>query len=146
MRVWFSLVVLVFAVAGAAQPAPAVPPLTTTADARKVADRAVALFQQEKLSEGYDVLKPHWPLAPVEIDSLANQTETQWPMVKQRFGASIATEFISEKKAGASFVQYVYLQKFERHAIRWVFVFYRPKDAWIVNSFSFDDSVSLLFQ
>lgn len=43
-------------------------------DARKVADQAVALFAQEKFAEAYGSLKPYWPLAAVEIDNLANQT------------------------------------------------------------------------
>lgn len=145
MKSLFAVCALTFALSAAAQEVTAVPPLATAADARKLADKAIVLFQQEKLAEGYAVLEPYWPLPEVEIDSLANQTATQWPMVKQRFGASLATEFIAEQKAGSSFVQFIYLQKFERHAMRWIFVFYKPGDRWIVNSFSFDDSVSLLF-
>jgi hypothetical protein len=95
---------------------------------------------------GYETLKPYWPLASVEIDNLANQTNTQWPMVKQRFGTSIATEFIKETKAGDSLARFVYLQKFQNHAIRWVFTFYKPKDRWIINGVSFDDRLDLLFE
>jgi hypothetical protein len=116
------------------------------ADARKVADKAVALFRQEKIVEGYAGLKPYWPLPPVEIDNLANQTNTQWPMVKQRFGSSIATEFVEEKRVGESFARYVYLQKFRNHAIRWIFMFYKPSDRWVINSVAFDDRVGLLFE
>lgn len=115
------------------------------AEARQLADRVVALFVEEKIVAGYDLLKPYWPLAPVEIDSLANQTGTQWPVVKQRFGASLASEFISARQAGQSLVELVYLHKFERHAIRWVFVFYKPADRWLINGVSFDDSIELLF-
>lgn len=116
------------------------------AEARKVSDKAVALFQQEKIVAGYASLKPYWPLSSVEIDNLANQTNTQWPMVKQRFGTSIATEFIKESKAGESFARFIYLQKFENHAIRWVFTFYKPKDRWIINGVSFDDRLDLLLE
>lgn len=141
-RLAFAICILSLAVSAAAQdPAP----LTTTADARKLADKAVALFQQEKFAQGYAALKPYWPLAEVEIDSLANQTTTQWPVVKQRFGASIGHEFISEKSVGKSFIQYIYIQKFERHAVRWLFTFYKPKDQWIVNACSFDDTISAFF-
>ena len=115
-------------------------------EARKVADKAVALFKEEKMVEGYNVVKPFWPLPPVEIDSLANQTATQWPMVKQRFGASLSTEFIVETKAGQSIAQLVYLHKFERHALRWVFVFYKPADRWLINSVSFDDKIDQLLR
>lgn len=120
--------------------------VATVAEARKVADKAVGLFKEEKFVEGYEFLKPYWPLPPVEIDSLANQTNTQWPVVRQRFGKSLATEFVTEKKVGTSFIQYIYLQKFQRHAIRWVFVFYRPADRWLINSVSFDDGISVMFE
>lgn len=115
-------------------------------EARKLADSAVALFKDEKMVEGYNALKPFWPLAPVEIDSLANQTATQWPLVKQRFGTSLSTEFIVETKAGQSLAQLVYLHKFERHALRWVFAFYKSADKWLINSVSFDDSIGQLLQ
>lgn len=141
-RLALAALLLVVALTAAGQDAP---PLTTTADARKLADKAVALFQQGKFAEAYGALKPYWPLAAVEIDSLANQTETQWPVVRQRFGASIGSEFISEKKVGNSFVQFIYIQKFERHALRWLFTFYKPTDRWIVNGASFDDTISAMF-
>jgi hypothetical protein len=113
-------------------------------EARKVTDEAVAMLKQEKFESAYATLKPYWPLPSVEIDNLANQTSTQWPVVKQRFGASIGTEFISEAKAGESYARFIYLQKFDNHAIRWVFTFYKPKDRWVVNGVSFDDRIELL--
>lgn len=118
----------------------------TLADARKIADQAVSLFAVEKFTEGYGSLKPYWPLAAVEIDSVANQTTTQWPIVRQRFGTTIGTEFVRQVEGGSSFARFIYLQKFQNHAIRWVFTFYKPKERWIVNGVSFDDQVQLLFQ
>ena len=119
--------------------------LATLVEARKVSDRAVALFAKEKFAEGYGSLKPYWPLPAVEVDSLANQTNMQWPLVRQRFGPSIGTEFVNEAQAGASFGRFIYLQKFQNHAVRWVFTFYKPKDRWIINGVSFDDQVHQLF-
>ncbi|MDQ8020918.1 MAG: hypothetical protein REI94_03710 [Moraxellaceae bacterium] len=118
----------------------------TLADARKTADTAVAFFVQEKVVAGYGVLKPYWPVPGVEVDNLANQTNTQWPMLKGRFGQSLRSEFVKECKAGESLARFVYLQKFQNHALRWVFTIYKPKDKWVFNSVSFDDNVGVLFQ
>lgn len=126
--------------------AAAVPNLTTVAATRQLADKAVAFVKQEKFPEAYDLLKPYWPLPAVEIDGLANQMNTQWPMVKQRFGASLATEFVRTRKVGESFIEYTYIQKFERHALRWKFVFYKPVDHWLINAVSWDDEVRQLFE
>jgi hypothetical protein len=119
--------------------------LATLSEARKVSDRAVALFVQEKFAEGYGSLKAYWPLPAVEIDNLANQTNMQWPIVRQRFGTSIGTDFVRQIDGGSSFARFVYLQKFQNHAVRWVFTFYKPKDQWIINAVSFDDKIELLF-
>ena len=111
-------------------------------------DRAASGDRADYLArtEAYDAVKPYWPLPAVEIDGLANQMNTQWPMVKQRFGTSLAIEFVHTKKVADSFVEYTYLQKFERHALRWVIVLYKPADHWLINAVSWDDSVSLLFE
>jgi hypothetical protein len=116
------------------------------AEAKRATDRAVELFASEKFAEGYGLLKAYWPLPPVEVDNLANQTNIQWPLVRQRFGATIGTEFVSQSEGGASLARFIYLQKFQNHAIRWVFTFYKPKDRWIVNGVSFDDQLHLLLK
>jgi len=120
--------------------------LATLSDARKLSDKAIALFQKEQIDAGYATLQPYWPLNAVEIQNLANQTTTQWPMIKGRFGPSISTEFISESKVGESLARFVYLQKFKNHAIRWVFIFYKPEEKWVINSFSFDDQLHQQFE
>lgn len=38
-----------------------------------------------------------------------------------------------------------YIGKFERHIVRWVFTFYRPKDQWMVNAITWDDDIDALF-
>lgn len=120
--------------------------LATVGDTKKLSQNAAALFGQEKIVEGFSSFKPYWPLPPVEIDGLINQTNIQWPMVKQRFGKSVGIELVKEYKIGTSFIRYVYLHKFENHAIKWVFTFFKPKNVWVVNAVSFDDSIDVLFE
>lgn len=76
-----------------------------------MAEQAVGLFSEEKFVEGYDLLKPYWPLPAAEVDNMANQT----------------------------------LQKFQNHAIRWVFVLYKPQKRWMINGVFFDDQLKELF-
>jgi hypothetical protein len=120
--------------------------LQSPADARALSDQAAALFKDEKFVEGFALLKESWTLPPVEIDGLVNQINTQWPVVRQRFGPALGVEFAKEEKAGNSFLRYTYIHKFQNHAIRWVFTYYKPKESWLVNSVTFDDQVQELFQ
>ena len=119
--------------------------LSSIANARAVADATMEKFGLEEFERGYESLKPYWPLPIVEIDNLSNQTRTQWPLVQQRFGKSLGTEFIKEEKVGEAFVRFTYIQKFERHAVRWLFVFYKPKSEWLINGVTFDDQIGRLF-
>ena len=146
MRIVVSLWLVMFTTCLAAEEPTPQKTLASAAEARKVAEQTMALVKQEKFAEAYGTVKPFWPLPAVEIDGLANQMNTQWPMIQQRFGKSLTTEFVNERTVGESFIRYTYLQKFERHAVRWTFVFYKPKDRWLVNSVSWDDGVNQLFE
>lgn len=146
MRIVVSLWLVMLTTSLAAEEPTLQKTLASAAEARKVAEQTMALVRQEKFAEAYGTVKPFWPLPAIEIDGLANQMNTQWPMIQQRFGKSLATEFVNERTIGESFIRYTYLQKFERHAVRWTFVFYKPKEGWLVNSVSWDDGVSQLFE
>jgi hypothetical protein len=50
-------------------------------------------------------------------------------------------ELISQKSAGTSLVIYSYLVKHENQPVRFIFMFYRPKDQWELYRFNYDDSM-----
>lgn len=120
--------------------------MQSVSETRALSDQASLLFKDEKFTEGFALLKPNWPLPAVEIDGLINQINIQWPIVRQRFGTAVGIEFAKEETIGSSFVRYTYIHKFQNHAIKWVFIFYKPKDVWLVNAVSFDDQYQTLFQ
>jgi len=119
--------------------------LKTEEETRKYADSIVAKAGEGETKEAFELTKKHWPLSPDEIDNLAYQTESQLKMAKARFGDMIGHEFIMEEKIGKSFVRYQYIVKFEKHAVRWMLIFYKPKDEWVLNMVSWDDQIQLLF-
>ena len=47
-------------------------------------------------------------------------------------------EKITEQNAGKDYKQLVYLVKYERQPIRFIFELYNPKEKWIVLNFSYD--------
>lgn len=118
----------------------------SSAEARALSDKASILFKDEKFAKGFALLKPNWPIPTVEVDSVVNQINMQWPIVRQRFGTAVGIEFAKEETIGNSFIRYTYIHKFQNHAIKWVFVFYEPKDEWLVNAVSYDDQYQTLFR
>lgn len=121
-------------------------PLKTIEDTKALSTDMVKHFVKSEFDEGLALVKPLWPLPEVEIDGLANQIRTQWPVVEQRFGKPTGFELVRTEKIGNSFVRHYYLHKFENHAIYWQVSFYRPLDKWMVNGVTFKDSLESLYQ
>ncbi|RMI14195.1 MAG: hypothetical protein D6681_05385 [Calditrichaeota bacterium] len=113
---------------------------------KAISDEIMQYFVKEEFVQGFDIAKKYWPLPPVEIEGLINQINTQWAIVRQRFGKSIGMEFIREERIGKSFVRYYYLHKFEKHALCWSFTYYKPGDEWVMNSVNFQDKFEFLFE
>jgi len=121
-------------------------PLTSEKDAKDLADKFMNLVGKGSYREAFDQVKLHWPLPAPEIDNMAYQTETQLKMVTERFGKLLGQEFIQSNSIGKSYLRYIYIQKFENHATRWMVVFYRPSKEWKVNAINWDDQTHELFK
>lgn len=120
-------------------------PITDVQGTKKLCGSAAEAFGKGDARGSFDILKAHWPLPKQEIENLSYQTETQLKMVASRFGNTIGSDFISTKVAGDSFVQHTYIGKYDKHAVRYICVFYKPKDHWVVNAVYWDDQTPLLF-
>ncbi|WP_028109130.1 hypothetical protein [Ferrimonas futtsuensis] len=121
-------------------------PLNTIEDTKTLSENMVKHFLKNEFDQGLALVKPLWPLPEVEIDGLANQIRTQWPIVEQRFGQPTGYEHVRTEKIGDSFVRHYYLHKFQNHAIYWQVSFYRPNDKWVVNGVTFKDMLEPLYQ
>ena len=135
----FTVIVLAFAFPTSASAG------LTVEETEKLSDRAMQHFVDEDFEAGYKLLRPNWPIPGVEIDGLINQTQQQWPLISNRFGASIGYELIKSSTAGESLRRMIYIHKFEKHFVTWVFVFYKAKDSWQINSVSFTDQILMPF-
>lgn len=119
--------------------------LTTTEETRQACAVAAEKFASKEIDAAFDGLSAHWPLPKEEITALAYKTRSQLDMVAQRFGAVIAAEHLDSDAIGTSLIKHLYLIKFEKHAVRFAGLFYKPHDEWKVNSVTWDDSISALF-
>lgn len=98
-----------------------------------------------KLREGMERLTPYVLFPAREMDAQLSQVEMQMPMVLQRYGKPVGFELVKVETAGDSLIQYAYLQKFEKHALVWRFIFYQSNGQWMLNHWSFDDKIKMLF-
>jgi len=109
---------------------------------KRIAENIISQIEQGKVDEAFTQLKIYWPLAPGEIDDLLAHTKEQRKLVKERFGQALSVEFIRTEEVGTSLVRHTFIEKFERHALRWQLSFYKPSNHWIVNTIYWDDKVS----
>lgn len=120
-------------------------PLTSEKEAKELAEQFMNLIAKGSYHEAFDQVKSYWPIPAAEIDNMAYQTGEQLKMASERFGKLLGQEFIQSNSIGKSYIRYIYIQKFENHAARWMIVFYRPSTEWKVNLIYWDDKTHDLF-
>jgi hypothetical protein len=59
-------------------------------------------------------------------------------VLKQSVGEYLGNELISQKNAGKSLYYFSYLVKFDQQPVRFIFMFYKPKNDWVIYHFKFD--------
>jgi hypothetical protein len=133
---------LTLTVAFAQVHAQGVPSMT---DLRKVTDAAMVKVGSGDIEGGLKEIRPFTVIPSAEFDAMMGQLPLQLPGITARFGSSIGQEFIKEDRLGDSLVRLVYVNKFEKHAMRWLFYCYKGKGGWVVNTFRFDDKWHELF-
>ena len=99
-----------------------------------------------EIKQAFKKIKPYWPIPAHEVDAIVYQVETQSGQITSRLGQPLSMEVAKTYKIGKSFYREVYLLKYEKHAMCWVFTFYKPKNKWLVNSVVFCDIFERLFE
>lgn len=113
--------------------------------ASKLVEQVMAKVGSGDLEGGLLIIKPYVIMPEAEINVLIEQAKLQLPLAQGRFGKVIGAEFVAERSLGKSLYQVVYLQKFEKHAMRWRFLFYSVNGKWMLDALNYDDKIHLLF-
>ena len=119
--------------------------LKDAGEARRLTDRVMAKVGEGDIAAGLQLVKPVLVVPAPEFNSLLEQLKTRLPAMSKRFGKSIGYEFIREDKIGENLLRIVQIHRFENHAMRWSFYFYRGKNGWVLNTFKTDDDIKQLF-
>jgi hypothetical protein len=119
--------------------------LPTLTAAKEVTDKAMTMIAGNDLEGGLKLLKPYLVIPTAEFDVMLGQAKMQLPVISQRFGNSVGKEFIREDKVGDSLARFIFTQKFEKTVTRWLFFYYKSPSGWVLNTFTYDDNLQLLF-
>ena len=94
---------------------------------------------------GLELARPYLAVPTGQFDVLVGQLEMQGPLQAANYGKSIGYELLRNDTVGDSLMRTVYMQKFERHAVFWIFLFYRGGDGWLLSEVSYSDVLSSAF-
>ncbi len=121
--------------------------LKDLSEVRKFADSTMQLIGKGDIRGAFNSLKPYWAGVPdAEIEVAISKTLDQRKLVSSRFGRTLGAHFVDQQVVGDSVARLVYIEKYEKHIIRWQLYFYRPGDRWQFNTFNFDDQIGALFR
>src|ERR1051326_4702589 len=109
--------------------------------ASKLVEQVMAKVGAGDLEGGLSLAKPYLVMPEAEVNAIIEQAKLQQPLMQARFGKPVGAEFVAEKNLGKSLYGVLYLQKFEKHALRWRFVFYSASGKWTLNAVNFDDKI-----
>lgn len=114
--------------------------------AKQLAKSVMEQVAKGQIESGIKILKPYLIIPEHEFEGMLSTFRMQAPAMEQRFGKTIGTEFIKIEETGDSLMLIMYIQKFEKHLMRWKFYFYKPQDGWVLNTFNTDDNIQMMFK
>jgi hypothetical protein len=120
--------------------------LPSKAKAKELAKSVMTEISKGNIEAGIQLTKPYLVVPEHEFLALIDQMKMQQPTINQRFGKTISVEVAAIEEVGESLMLVLYLQKFDRHVLRWKFYFYKPRNEWVLNTFTFDDQIHSMFQ
>ena len=120
--------------------------LKDKAQTQELSKKVTALFQEKKVSECFKQLSIYWPMPQNEIDGLQENTIKYLNIISERFGKAIGTLKIKDETISDIAIRETYFVRYERHAVRLIFTYYKNDNGWILNSFSWDDSFATEFK
>jgi hypothetical protein len=124
--------------------------LSVKAAGLKVTPKELCDSFMEKIAAGkpkdaFELLKPHFPIEELNLNNLLVQAEGHIPTFKEKYGEMLGFELVKKQEAKELFMELTYILKFEISAVRWVFMFYKPKKSWIVNMIHYDEKQDEIF-
>jgi hypothetical protein len=119
--------------------------LKSEAEIRPFADSVMAKVGAGDVSGAFALMKPYTIIPSSEFEATASNSKAQRELVGTRFGSAAGYEFVDQAKVGQSLLRLTYIEKTQRHALPWMFYFYRSPEGWVLNSFLWNDNMPGLF-
>lgn len=121
--------------------------LNSEKEMKAISEKALERLMRGE-TDGFDLLRAHGvDLGDKEAaDRFARSLADRVKVFIRKWGKPLELKPISRQTVGGCLCRYVYLVKYEKNVLRWVFTYYRPGDSWLFFRLDFNDDVNALFE
>jgi len=119
--------------------------LKSEEEINRLVEHSVQLFKDKKISESFTLLTPYWPMPQNELNTLEIQTQKYMDLMLTRFGEPVDYLKLKEQHLKNFAIKITYIIRFEKHAVRLIYIFYNSGKGWILNTFHWDDQFAAEF-
>ncbi|MRT31543.1 hypothetical protein [Herbaspirillum sp. CAH-3] len=120
--------------------------LKSETEVRALADKVMAQAGAGRTDDAYGLLSPYALVDIRAFEGARTNARNARMAIEALVGNSVGYEFIRSEKVGESLLKLTYIEKTERQAIPWMFIFYKAPAGWAVSSFSNGANVDALFE
>lgn len=119
--------------------------LADEAALRAFGDKVMQQVAKGDHAKALELLKPY-SLQPAEdFKTTAEASQASRAQHAQRYGKPVGFAFVSQRKVADSVLRLLYMEKTEKHALPWAFIFYKTPKGWMLSSFGWNDRLPQFF-
>jgi hypothetical protein len=98
-----------------------------------------------EIDNAFARIRPYFPMPAGEFESLVSRTKNQLKGNERELGSILGYEFVKEERVEDFLIRFTFVIKHDVTVTRWRFLYYKPEDGWMLNSFFWDNQVKGLF-
>lgn len=119
--------------------------LKSDSEMRQLTDKVMTQAGKGDIDGAYAAMTPYALVDVRTLDAARTGARSSRMQIEQYVGASVGYEFIRSERVGDSLLKLVYIEKAEKQAIPWQFIFYKTQAGWALSAFNTGDDINTLF-
>jgi hypothetical protein len=129
--------------------APALPVPASLRSEDDVADLAETFMQSVVSNDvrgAYRLVSRYWPIGAAKLAERIEEGVARRATLRSQLGLSLGHELLGSEAAGERVLRIRHLERFDKGALVWRFVFYRAEASWQLVELSETDDLNALFR
>lgn len=112
---------------------------------RDFGDRVMAQVARGEHVKAHEMLKPYTLQPADDFKTTIEASQASRAQHSARYGKSVGYAFVGQRKVADSVLRLIYMEKTEKHALPWAFIFYKTPQGWMLSSFGWNDRMPQFF-